>query len=113
MSETDLEYRERIYNTIYAKQQRIDELKEMSELMWSNNGKKVRFSVETKHWHGYAPYEVERKKKSIIEIDYRTMLSVLDTAIAKEREYIDKLIDMEVNLRIEEMKKTEVISGDK
>ena len=99
MSEADLVYRERIYHTIYAKQQLIDELNKISDLLYDNSGKKVRFRIETKHWNGYS---CEIKKRSVIEIDYKTMLSIVDIAIAKEREYIDKLIEMEVNLRMEE-----------
>lgn len=99
MNETDSMYRERIYHTIYAKQQLIDELNKISDLLYDNNGKKVRFRIETKHWNGYS---CEIKKRSVIDINYKTMLSIVDTAIAKEREYINKLIDMEVNLRIEE-----------
>lgn len=86
---------EKISNTIALHQMAINELKEIKHKVQKTATDDVRFRIETKHWYGYSePFLAKTKDK--LEISTYTMLLILDEAINKEKERIDKLIDMEV-----------------
>lgn len=91
--------KEKISNTIFLKQQSINELQEIKERVKKTCEKEIRFKVETKHWYGFSdPHLI--KNKNILNISKCTMLKILDKAIEEERNYIDKLIDMEIDTEI-------------
>ncbi len=91
----------KISNTIFLKQQSINELNELKEKINKSDTEKIRFRVETKHWYGYAePHLLKDKNK--LNISKYTMLKIIDKAIEEEKTYIDKLIDMEIENRKEE-----------
>lgn len=89
---------EKISNTIFLKQQSINELNELKEKIKKSDTEKIRFRVETKHWYGFTePHLIKDKNK--LNISKYTMLKIIDKAIEEERAYIDKLIDMEIKTR--------------
>lgn len=93
--------KEKISNTIFLKQQSINELQDLKEKVKKSAAEKIRFRVETKHWYGYTePHLIRDKNK--LNISKYTMLKIVDKAIEEERAYIDKLIDMEIENRKEE-----------
>lgn len=94
---------DKIENSIALHQQTINELNELKEKIETNQSKKVRFKIETKHWYGYSePFLA--KDKDIVDLSKYTMQVVLDEAIKNERKRIDKLIDMEIEKRSENSK---------
>lgn len=86
---------EKISNTIALHQMAINELKEIKHRVETTETDDIRFRIETKHWYGYSePFIAKTRDK--LEISTYTMLLILDEAITKEKERIDKLIDMEI-----------------
>ena len=61
---------------------------------------KVKFSIETRHIIGF-DIGISKKKKTLSISNY-TMKLLLDEAIRKEKERINKLIDMEIERRMKE-----------
>lgn len=95
-------------NTIALHQMTINELKELKHKVETTATDDVRFRIETKHWYGYSePFLAKRKDK--LEISTYTMLLILDEAINKEKERIDKLIDKEIEQKL----KSEVSTNEK
>ena len=89
---------DKISNTIALYQQTINELKELKERVEKSKTENIRFRIETKHWYGYSePFFVTDKHK--LNISKYSMQEILDEAIKKERERIEKLIDMEIEER--------------
>jgi tRNA(Phe) wybutosine-synthesizing methylase Tyw3 len=73
---------------------------------------KLRFRVETKQWYGFdEPFSKREKHK--LNISKEAMQDILDLAIEKERENINKLIDAEIELRRKEEEKNEVNRNSK
>lgn len=92
--------KDKIGNSIALHQMTINELEEIKRRIKTSISGDVRFRVETKHWYGYAePFILKHKDK--LEISVYTMELILDEAIKKEKERIDKLIDMEVERKTE------------
>lgn len=86
---------EKISNTIALHQMAINELKEIKHRVETTETDDIRFRIETKHWYGYSePFIAKTRDK--LEVSTYTMLLILDEAITKEKERIDKLIDMEI-----------------
>lgn len=86
---------EKISNTIALHQMAINELKEIKHRVETTATDDIRFRIETKHWYGYSePFIAKTRDK--LEVSTYTMLLILDEAITKEKERIDKLIDMEI-----------------
>ena len=90
---------EKISNTIAAKQQNINEIIKLKDKIRHSIGKDVRFRIETKHWYGYAEDIHFGKERDILDIPTETMIVILDGVIDKEKEKINKLIDMEIESR--------------
>ena len=89
---------EKINNSIALHQMSINELLEIKYRVETTNTDDVRFRIETKHWYGYSePFLFKRKDK--LEISVYTMKLILDEAVTKEKERINKLIDMEIENR--------------
>ena len=86
---------EKISNTIALHQMSINELKEIKHRVETTESEDVRFRIETKHWYGYSePFIAKNKDK--LEISVYTMTLILDEAIKKEKERIDRLINIEI-----------------
>lgn len=90
---------EKISNTIALKQQIINELEKLSMDVKESVTKDIRFRIETKHWYGYSEPFL-KKDRHILNVSKDTMQSILNSAIEKEKERIEKLIDMEIQKRI-------------
>lgn len=92
------EEEEKINNTIALKVMSIEELKRVKEKVEKTQGDNVRFKVETKHWYGYSePFLA--KDKDVLNISKYTMQLILEEAINKEKERINKLTDKIIELR--------------
>ncbi len=90
---------EKISNTIALKQQIINELEKLSLDVEESVTNDIRFRIETKHWYGYSEPFL-KKDRHILDVSKDTMQSILSSAIEKEKERIEKLIDMEIQKRI-------------
>ena len=90
---------EKISNTIALKQQIINELEKLSMDVKESVTKDIRFRIETKHWYGYSEPFLKRNRH-ILEVSKDTMQAILNSAIEKEKERIEKCIDMEIHRRI-------------
>ena len=94
---------DKIGNTIVLHQMAINELEEIKRRVKTTVSDDIRFRIETKHWYGYSePFVAKHKDK--LEISVYTMNLILDEAIKKEKERIDKLIDMEIEKNINKTK---------
>lgn len=92
----------RLENTICSKQTIINELENIIESIKESYDDKIRIKIETKHWYGFSePFRVKKKHKIKYEKD--TILEILENVIRKEREYINECIDMEIELRKNEV----------
>lgn len=89
---------EKILNTIALKQGTIYELQDIQDAIIKNCEKEIRFRVETKHWYGFSEPSILTKKHKL-NVSKETMLEILKLAIDKEKERINKLIDMEIENR--------------
>ena len=92
--------KEKIANSIALRQMTINELKEIKHNIEQSVDKSVKFSIETRHIIGFDIGLL--KKKKTLPISNYTMKLLLDEAIRKEKERIDKLIDMEIERRMKE-----------
>ena len=92
--------KEKIANSIALRQMAINELKEIKHNIEQSVDKNVKFSIETRHIIGFDVGIL--KKKKTLPISNYTMKLLLDEAIRKEKERIDKLIDMEIERRMKE-----------
>lgn len=90
---------DKIGNTIALHQIAINELEEIKRRVKTIVSDDIRFRIETKHWYGYAePFIAKHKDK--LEISVYTMNLILNEAIKKEKERIDKIIDTEIEKNI-------------
>lgn len=90
---------DKISNTIALKQQIINELEKISLDVKESVTNDIRFRIETKHWYGYSEPFL-KKDRHILDVSKDTMQSILSSAIEKEKERIEKLIDTEIQKRI-------------
>jgi hypothetical protein len=89
---------EKIENSIALHQGIIYEIEKIKNRIQESESEKIRFRVETKHWYGFSePSLINNKHK--LNISKETMQVILDEAINKEKERINKLIDMEIERR--------------
>ena len=89
---------DKIINSIALHQITIKELEEIKKNVKENIDDIVRFCVETRLAFGEWDLCIARVKHKL-EISPRTMLLILDEVEKKEKERIDKLIDMEIDRR--------------
>ena len=90
--------KDKIANSIALHQMAIEEVREIRRNVKENIDKDVRFRIETKQMFCvWEPYIAKVKDK--LNVSTHTMLLVLDEVERKERERIDKLIDMEIEKR--------------
>ena len=92
--------KEKIANSIALRQMAINELKEIKHNIEQSVDKNVKFSIETRHIIGFDVGIL--KKKKTLPISNYTMKLLLDEAIRKEKERIDKLIDMEIERKLKQ-----------
>ena len=91
---------EKICNTIALCQMSINELRNIKKKLEDNCTDNVKFIIQTREFN---PIELATfKRKHKLDISTYTMNLILDEAIRKEKERIDKLIDMEMERRIKE-----------
>lgn len=85
---------EKICNTIALCQMSINELRNIKKRLEDNCTDNVKFIIQTREFN---PIELATfKRKHKLDISTYTMNLILDDAIRKEKERIDKLIDMEI-----------------
>lgn len=86
--------KEKIANSIALHQMVIQELRELKCRLDDNCTDNVKFIIQTREFN---PIELATfKRKHKLDISTYTMNLILDDAIRKEKERIDKLIDMEI-----------------
>ncbi|MDE6946257.1 MAG: hypothetical protein K2P14_03620 [Anaeroplasmataceae bacterium] len=90
--------KDKIANSIVLHQMAINELQELKSVIEDSTGREVDFVVKTKHFDFINLCSYKRKNK--LELSNYTINLLVDEAIKKERERIDKLIDMEVNKKL-------------
>lgn len=93
---------EEISNRIAFHQKTINDLKEIKKRVETNitdNVKvKVKLRIETTHWYDiFDPIRMISQDRLDVSID--TMIIILEEAIKKEKEEIDRLIDLEIMTR--------------
>ena len=92
--------KEKIANSIALRQMTINELKEIKHNIEQSVDKNVKFSIETRHIIGF-DIGILKKKKTLPISNY-TMKLLLDEAIRKEKERINKIIDMEIERKLKQ-----------
>ena len=92
--------KEKIANSIALRQMTINELKEIKHNIEQSVDKNVKFSIETRHIIGF-DIGILKKRKTLPISNY-TMKLLLDEAIRKEKERINKLIDMEIERKLKQ-----------
>lgn len=90
--------KDKIANSIVLHQMAINELNELKSIIEDSTGQEVDFIVKTKHFDYISLCSYKRKNK--MELSNYTINLLIDEAIKKERERIDKLIDMEINKKL-------------
>ena len=91
---------EKICNTIALCQMSINELRNIKKRLEDNCTDNVKFIIQTREFNPIDLATFRRKHK--LDISTYTMNLILDEAIKKEKERIDKLIDMEIERRMKE-----------
>ena len=91
---------EKICNTIALCQMSINELINIKKRLEDNCTDNVKFIIQTREFNPIDLATFRRKHK--LDISTYTMNLILDEAIRKEKEKIDKLIDMEIERRMKE-----------
>ena len=91
---------EKICNTIALCQMSINELIDIKKRLEDNCTDNVKFIIQTREFNPIDLATFKRKHK--LDISTYTMNLILDEAIRKEKEKIDKLIDMEIERRMKE-----------
>ena len=91
---------EKICNTIALCQMSINELIDIKKRLEDNCTDNVKFIIQTREFNPINLATFRRKHK--LDISTYTMNLILDEAIRKEKERIDKLIDMEIERRMKE-----------
>ena len=91
---------EKICNTIALCQMSINELIDIKKRLEDNCTDNVKFIIQTREFNPIDLATFKRKHK--LDISTYTMNLILDEAIRKEKERIDKLIDMEIERRMKE-----------
>lgn len=89
---------DKIANSIALHQMTIEEVREIKKNVQESIDDTVRFDIRTRLvFRRWEPYISRIKNK--LDISPRTMLLILDEVEKKEKERIDKLIDMEIDHR--------------
>ena len=92
--------KEKICNTIALCQMSINELRNIKKRLEDNCTDNVKFMIQTREFN---PIDLATfKHKYKLDVSTYTMNLILDEAIRKEKERIDKLIDMEIERRMKE-----------
>lgn len=91
--------KEKIANSIVQHQMTINELNEIKNNIEQSIDTDVEFNIKTKHLIGYDVMGILKKKKKLSISNY-SMSLIIDGLVKKEKERIDKLIDMEIERRM-------------
>lgn len=90
---------DKVANSIALHQMTIEEVKQIKKNIEENIDDTVRFDIRTRLiFRQWEPYISRIKNK--LDISPRTMLLICDEVINKEKERIDKLIDMEIEKKL-------------
>lgn len=89
---------DKIGNTIAKHQRIINELASLLYDIKESGTENIRFRIETKHWYGFSE-PILKTDRHILNLSKDTMQSIINLAIEKETERIDKCIDMEIEKR--------------
>lgn len=89
---------DKISNSIFLCQHSINELEKIKKRVQASETEDIRFIIQTKHWYGYSEPFLN-KENTRIDITKYTMELVINEAINKQRERINKLIDTEIKNR--------------
>ena len=89
--------KDKILNTIASKVSNIKELKKIKEKVDNSVGDDIKFKIQTVGLYYFADFI---KEKSTLDVSKYTMQLILDGAIGKEQEKIDKLIDRLIELEV-------------
>lgn len=90
--------KEKIENSIALHQMTINELRELKCRLEDNCTDNVKFIIQTREFN---PIDLATfKHKYKLDVSIYTMNLILDEAIRREKERIDKLIDMEIERRL-------------
>ena len=90
--------KDKIANSIALHQETINELKEIKKRLENSVLGSIKFMIKSKQFLCTDLYA----RTDTVNISYNTLQLVLDKAIEKERERINKLIDMEIERRMKE-----------
>ena len=85
-----------IGNSISVHQMAINQLQEIKERVKKVHRDEIILKIQTKHWYGYVDERFIKTNTDKFKISKNTMNLILEEAIKKERERIDKLIDLEI-----------------
>lgn len=88
---------DKVANTIALCQMSINELKEIKKRLEENCTDDAKFIIQTREFNPFTLATSKRKNR--LDVSIYTMNLIIDEAIRKERERIDKLIDMEIEKR--------------
>lgn len=89
---------EKLHNTIALKQQNINDIEKILKRVKESETEDIRIKIETKHWYSYSePHLGKEQHKLYANKD--AIISVLESAIERERTYINKCIDIEIEQR--------------
>lgn len=91
---------EKICNTIALCQMSINELKDIKKRLENNCTDDATFLIRTKEFNPFTLATYRHNSK--FDVSLYTLNLILDEAIRKEKERIDKLIDMEIERRMKE-----------
>lgn len=95
---------EKTLNEIIARQNTIKELKELKNVIYLATDGNVEFTITTKQLYSFMDISVT-KQKDKVNISSNTMNIILDEAIKREQQCIDRLIDAEVENKLQKMEK--------
>jgi hypothetical protein len=88
--------KDKIANSIVLHQETINELKEIKKRLENSVPGSIKFMIKSKQLLWTDLYA----RTDTVNISYDTLQLVLDKAIEKEKERINKLIDMEIEKRL-------------
>lgn len=91
--------KDKIANEIALRQMAINELKSLKKTVNESIDDSVKFNIITRHIFNFMDIGIT-KQKSTLDISVYTMNLILDEAIKKEKDCMDKLINAEVERKL-------------
>lgn len=91
---------EKLENTIFLKVGIIKDIENIIAHIRNSDTNKIKLKIQTKNWYGFT-IPTLCKKNHKLEFEKETLINILESIIEKERDYINKCIDIEIELRKE------------